>query len=55
MFAYLTGKNQDEKELKITLNPFQNEVGQDNLGQTLKRKFRLDIFTVFKYHAGCHK
>lgn len=34
MFVYLTGKNQDEKELKITLKPFQNEVAQEDLGKT---------------------
>lgn len=50
MVAYPTGKNQDGKNLRVTLKPYENRVGQD----MMKRNFRVAMFTVFKYYAGCH-
>ena len=39
-----------KKKLATTLKSFQNKEAQD----TIKRKFRMDMFTVFKYYVGCH-
>lgn len=42
MVAYPTGKNQDGKNLRVTLKPYENRVGQD----MMKRNFRVAMFTV---------